>query len=140
MDDISVFTDKTIIPDEETLSSGIGDTYPLWNDIKSYVYEHYPKATEEWKYPGAKYGWSFRVKDKKRVIIYLLPRENYFLAAMVFSPKATEMVLESPITDIIKDELRAARPYAEGRGIRIPVKNQKDVKDIKLLIDIKLAH
>lgn len=118
----------------------MGDTHPLWNDIKSYVYEHYPKATEEWKYPGVKYGWSFRVKDKKRVIVYLLPRENHFLVALVFGPKATEMVLESPVADKIKNDLKAAKPYAEGRGIRIPVKNQEDIRDIKQLIDIKLAH
>lgn len=140
MEDISIFTDKNITPTEEMLADSIGNSYKLWTDIKGYVLEKYPRAAEEWKYPGAKYGWSFRLKDKKRVIIYLLPRDNCFKAALVFGQKATEMVLNSSVSDAIKADLQAARVYAEGRGIRIDVRNSHDLSDIRLLIDIKLAN
>ena len=79
--DTSIFMDKTHMPSGQDLKVGIGETFILWGQIRNYVFEKYPKATEEWNYPGAKYGWSFRVKDKKRAIIYFLPRDKYFMIA-----------------------------------------------------------
>ncbi|MDF1540681.1 MAG: DUF3788 family protein [Candidatus Thorarchaeota archaeon] len=76
--DISIFTEKERIPTVDDLHQPLGSTFPLWKAIRSFVVERYPDAKEEWNYPGKKYGWSFRIKDKKRAIIYLLPREGYF--------------------------------------------------------------
>lgn len=140
MEDISAFTDKKIVPNDDLLSEAIGRTFRLWENIKKYVYSKYPDATEEWNYPGQKYGWSFRLKDKKRTIVYLLPRKKYFKTAFVFGQKATDIILKSNVSDSIKQELRSARVYAEGRGIRISV-NKKDIlQDIEFLIDTKLAN
>jgi len=67
-------------------------------------------------------------------------REKFFKAAFVFGQKATEKILESTISDSIKTELIAAKAYAEGRGIRIEVRDQLHCKDIEKLIEIKIAH
>ncbi|NOT93687.1 MAG: DUF3788 family protein [Ferruginibacter sp.] len=79
------------------------------------------------------------LKTKKRAIIYLLPKEKYFMAAFVFGPKALDKIMASNIDTAIKTELQNAKPYAEGRGIRIVVKNKKILKNISQLIDIKLS-
>lgn len=138
--DISVFTNKNITPTETDLMEALGVTYSLWEDISRYVHMRYPGALDQWSHSGEKYGWNFRIKDKKRAILYLLPREGYFKTAFVFGEKATQAVMQSSVSEEIKSELLAARPYAEGRGIRIDVMNEGIVEDIKLLIDIKLAH
>lgn len=138
--DTSVFTEKTVIPSDSDLANSLGLCYDLWQNLKEYVLLKYPKATVEWKYPGVKYGWHFRIKDKKRAIVYLLPRDQYFKVAFVFGHKATDAVLASPVSEAIKADLKAARAYVEGRGITIEVKNSLVVGDIKELVDIKLAH
>lgn len=138
--DISVFTDKNKTPGDEDVKAALGKTWPLWQNIREYVHAQYPKATEEWKYPGDKYGWSFRLNDKKRVIVYLLPRDKYFKVALVFGEKASEAVMASHISEEIKNELMVAKPYAEGRGIRIDVKSEAILKDIKTLVDIKIHN
>jgi hypothetical protein len=138
--DLSIFMDKAKKPDNIELQKALGIKYYLWMDIRDYVFAKYPKAFEEWNYPGAKYGWSFRIKDKKRAIVYLLPRSQSFMVALVFGEKATREVLDSEISTSIKTELEAARVYAEGRGIRIDVASEQILPDIKKLIDIKLAH
>jgi hypothetical protein len=140
MDDISVFQDKNIIPDDKTLEKSLGKTFPWWEGIIDYVFAHYPAAIAEWNYPGVKYGWNFRMKDKKRAIVYLLPREKFFKVAFVFGQKATDAILKSPIDDGIKNELKSAKIYAEGRGIRIDVRNKTILDDIRSLVDIKLAN
>lgn len=135
--DTSIFNDKNIKPDDAVLKKAIGKSFKNWKLIHKYVHMKYPGASDEWNYPGAKYGWSFRIKDKKRVIVYLLPREKYFKAALVFGQKATDEVLKSKVNKDIKEELSKAKPYAEGRGIRKDV-DDKNIKDILTLIDIKL--
>jgi hypothetical protein len=138
--DKNIFTDKKIPPDDNGLISVLGNTYAIWQTIKDYVHLKYPKALDEWHYPGEKYGWGFRIKDKKRAIIYLLPREDFFKVALVFGQKATDIILKSQVSSWIKKELESARVYAEGRGIRLEVKDDTIIDDIKTLIDIKIAN
>lgn len=137
--DISVFTDRSTKPDQKDLITALGKTYNLWQDIINLVYLKYPNAVSEWNFPGQKYGWSLKIKDKKRAIIYLLPREKQFMVAFNFGQKDFEKIMDSKISEQIKHGLESAKVYAEGRGIRIEVKNQKPLKDISHLIDIKLA-
>jgi len=137
--DTSIFTNKTEMPDDFMLSVALGNLNETWMKIREYVFHVYPKATEEWNFPGQKYGWNFRIKDKKRAIIYLLPRDKYFLVAFVFGQKATNEALASGINSEIKSIIESARVYAEGRGFRIEVRNDVILQDIRTLIDIKIA-
>lgn len=138
--DTSVFSDKEIVPGDQDLFNELKESYNLWNSIRNYVQKMAPDSVEEWKYSGKKFGWSFRVKDKKRVIVYLLPRVSSFKAAFVFGQKATDAVLDSTISDAIKNELLSAKAYAEGRGIRIDVRDPEVLDDVMQLINIKLIH
>lgn len=138
MEDISIFRDKTTKPTDKDLVDYLGDTYNLWRHIHDFVLIKYPKGLAGWNYPGKKYGWSFRIKDKKRAIIYLLPRDRYFKVAFVFGDKALNIIMDSKISSGIKTEINQATKYAEGRGIRIDVKNDSVIFDIEQLIDIKL--
>ncbi len=136
----SIFMDKAQIPDDALLKSALGNLSNTWIEIRHYVFEVYPTAKEEWNSSGAKYGWSFRIKDKKRAIIYLLPRNKYFLVVFVFGEKASIDALKSDISQDIKDIIQSAKVYAEGRGFRIDVRNREILMDIKKLIDIKLLY
>lgn len=122
----------------DDLKTALGKTYKLWQTIHDYVLVKYPNGIESQN--CSKYGWSFRIDDKKRAILYLLPRDKFFKAAFVFGQKATEIILQSKISISIKKELEVAKVYAEGRGIRIDIKDDLPVDDIKKLVDIKLAN
>jgi hypothetical protein len=137
--DTKIFMDKSEVPDNIALKNALVDKYDMWIEIRDYVLKQYPKAIEDWNYPGVKYGWSFRIKDKKRAIIYLLPLEKHFKVAFVYGEKATGEALSSNISDEIKNIIKSAPVYAEGRGFRIDINNDI-LKDIKILIDIKLAN
>jgi hypothetical protein len=58
----------------------------------------------------------------------------------VFGQKAADEVFKSEVAAAIKTELESAKVYAEGRGIRIEVKDEKIIDDVKNLINIKLAN
>lgn len=140
MTDISIFQDKAVKPGDTDLVDKLGSVYEIWSQIYDFVLEKYPNGLAEWNFPGKKYGWSFRIKDKKRAIIYLLPRENFFKVAFVSGQKAMDKIMESNIATKIKTELEQAKKYAEGRGIRIEIKDETKIPDIKKLVEIKLAN
>ena len=137
---LSVFEDKQHPPNENDLKTALKKSYKSWDKLKAYVLQKYPSALQNWSYAGAKYGWSFRLKDKKRAILYLIPCERYFKAALVFGQKATDEALGSNISPEIKEIINSARVYAEGRGFRIDVMNDESIDDIKRLIDLKLSN
>jgi signal transduction histidine kinase len=44
------------------------------------------------------------------------------------------------LPEVIKLELKNARKYSEGRGLRIEVKSAKDVENIRKLVEIKVKN
>lgn len=136
----SIFTDKKVQPTSDYLTKALGKTSEIWKVFSDHTFKSYPNATAAWNFTGEKYGWSFRISDKKRVLIYLLPRDQFFKVAFVFGQKAFDEILKSDISESIKSELRSAPVYGEGRGIRIAIKDKGLVKDIKELIRIKIKY
>jgi hypothetical protein len=135
----SVLDDKAVVPDDKQLEAAIGKPFKLWNDIRGHIFERYDKVVEEWKHSGANYGWSWRAKQGKRALVYLIPQKGFFLAAFCFGDKAVAMVEASDVPEAIKEGLRTARKYAEGRGIRFEIRKAGDVKTVRTLLEIKTA-
>ena len=135
----SIFMDLTKTPVTTDLEIPLGTTFPIWKELRDFVFEKYPKSVEEWHISVKKYGWSFRIKDKKRAKIYLSPREGFFWATMVFGQKATDQISISDISEHLKEEQLNSRVYVEGRLIRMKVNNNSLTGDIKKLIEFKLA-
>ena len=135
----SYFTDLTKTPATKDLKIAIGDLFSTWMEIRDYTFEKYPAAIEEWFVSVKKFGWSYRIKDKKRAIVYFSPKAEMFIVSMVFGQKATDQILASDISNSIKTDLMNSKVYMEGRVLRIDVIDNLPVADIKKLIEIKIA-
>ena len=138
--DTSIFLDLTKTPKTSDLEIPLGETFPIWMKIRDFVFEKYPVAVEEWHVSVKKYGWGFRIKDKKRAIIYLSPRGGFFRVAMVFGQKATDKILNSDISDFVKQELLKSTVYMEGRVVRLEINDNSYLGDIKKLVEIEIAN
>ena len=138
--DKSIFTNKEKMPTAKDLANALGKTYELWQSVYDFTLQQYPKAKSEWNFSGEKYGWGFKLKDKKRAIIYMGPRDKFFNVALVFGQKAFDDIMLSSVSDEIKTELKASKVYPEGRVIRLNVRNKNLLRDISELVRIKLAH
>jgi len=136
----SAFINKEITPTPSDIKEALGNTYDIWQEFAAFTKRIYPGSSEKWHYTNEKNGWSFRISDKKRVLLYLLPRDGYFKVALVYGQKATDTILNSDIAPSIISEITNAKVYAEGRGIRIDVKDPALIPDIKELIRIKIAN
>lgn len=136
----SVFIDKSVKPDNEMLAHTLGTSYKLWDKIKTTLATNYGGLNEDWKFYGQKIGWTLKLLYKKRNLFFLTPYENYFQIGFVFGDNAVFVIEKSDLPVRIIDEIRSAKKYAEGRGLRLAVKKSYDVKLILKLTEIKISN
>jgi hypothetical protein len=132
--------DKSKVPDELLLKETIGSSYKLREFIKAELNNKYADIKEEWKYYGAKSGWTMKCFYKKRNLFFLMPHQNYFTIGFVFGDKAVSVIEKSNLPAEIITELKGAKKYAEGRGLRINVGSTDDVNNILKLVEIKVKN
>jgi hypothetical protein len=136
----SVFTDKSIEPDASRLAEALGATAPIWSDLRDHLEAKYGPLVDEWKFYGAKSGWLKKTLRKKRNLFFFTPLEGYFRLGFMFGDRAVAVIEDSAVSDEIKEELRNARKYAEGRALVLDVRKPEDVEPVKTLVEIKLNN
>lgn len=134
----SIFLDSTYCPTDIQLTEALGENYRFWETLRDAALKSGKVETEGWYFGGKKFGWSYRISDKKRVLIYLLPRDGFFKVAFVFGEKAIEEVKKSAINSNLIEELIAAKKYAEGKGIRFSVSTKDETLDALEFLRVKL--
>lgn len=136
---LSSLDDKSHSPGHEELESVLGKSVKWWGKLVSTVAEEHGPVDEIWSFAGAKFGWSLRLKKKDRILLYLIPQKGVFLAGVVLGEKAVKAARESALPPAVIGLIDAAKPYVEGRGIRVPVKNARDVAAVVKLTQLKLG-
>ena len=97
-------------------------------------------ATAEWRRYSKASPWTLKVVAGKRTLYYLTPGDGEFTVTLILGERASVTALAAHnVPGQLKQALRDARPYAEGRGIRIPVRGISDLGPVERLLAIKLA-
>jgi hypothetical protein len=135
-----IFTDKSNQPNNHMLSEALGKTYQVWEEIYLYLKSAYDDIIQEWKFYGKNYGWQLKTLLKKRNLFFIIPYQDYFTQVFVFGDKAVSEIEKSDLPNDIKETLRKAKKYAEGRGLSIDVTSSEKIDIIKILIDIKINN
>jgi hypothetical protein len=136
----SIFINKSVTPNNVMLSDALGRSYKYWEEIKSTLEDQYGTLNEEWKHYSSSSGWTLKLLLKKRNLFFFTPYEKYFRIAFVFGDKAVKVVEDSDLPIRIIQELKNAKRYAEGRGLRNEVKKRADIKNIIKLVTIKVSN
>lgn len=132
-----MFLDKSFKPTEEALSEVLGRSYQYWTQIQHLLVEQYGALAPEWKYYGAKSGWTLKMMLKKRNLFFFSPCNKYFFIAFVFGNNAVKAIEESDLSPAIIKEIKGAQRYSEGRGLRVEVRKREHIDDIIALTAIK---
>jgi hypothetical protein len=140
MDTSNAFTGITVQPTAEEVSAALGPSAPAWKQFIDWLAEEQGVADQEWKSTSPKYGWSLRLKLKKRTIVYLGPCHRCFRVGFVLGDKAVAAARQGGLSKAVLKLLDEAPRYAEGTGLRLIVKGTKDLAAIRKLAAIKLAN
>jgi hypothetical protein len=137
---LSIFVDKSKLPDDQDLSEALGETKPLWYQLKAHVKEIFPNIIEDWKHYGKNSGWTMKLLNKKRNLFFSYPGQGYFTVVFVFGDKAVSAAENSSLPGEIIQTLKEAKKYAEGRGLQYAVKTLDDLDVVRKLLKIKIEN
>lgn len=119
--------------------AALGRAYPIWEGIVQVVEELASPLDIEWKASKIAFGHVCLLRYKKRTLLYLLPEPASVTVAIVLGERAYGLAMASTLSAAIKQSLSEARPYAEGRGIRVPVNTTRDLATVRKLVAVKLT-
>ncbi len=140
MDIPNAFVGITAQPTEKQIYAALGPSATTWKELVDWLAQELGVAEQEWKSSSPKYGWSLRLKLKKRTIIYLGPCNGCFRASFVLGDKAVAATRTSSLPKPVLKLIDEAPRYAEGTGLRLLVKTEKDLPAIRKLALIKLVN
>jgi hypothetical protein len=137
---LSVFSDKSRLPQDSDLATTLGRTFVFWNELKRLIASRFTPLSVEGVSSSKRTGWGLRLKREKRTILYMIPREGYFLESFALGEKAVKAAHESDLPISVLKVIDGAKKYAEGRGVRPEVRGAEDVRNVEKLALIKMAN
>ncbi len=136
---LSALDDKSVEPVASDVARVLGRSEELWFELIARMEASYGPLTEAWGFSGVKYGWSLRLKQKKRTILYLIPQSDTFLAGIVLGDRALSLLRRDDLSPEVLNAIDEAPRYGEGTGFRIPVAQTADCTDIEIVIEAKMS-
>ncbi len=128
-------------PSEAELAAARGPSAKLWNEFIQWMAKEEGVAGQEWKGICVnKYGWSLRLKQKSRNVVYLGPGLDCFMVSFVLNDKALKTAKELRLPMAVADALAASPRYPEGNALRLIVHRAGDLPAIRKIAMIKLAN
>jgi uncharacterized protein DUF3788 len=131
---LSALDEKARHPTSDQLRTVLGRAYRPWLKLLALIGERIDPATPVWKFST---GWSLRVLHKDRVIVYLIPQQNQFLVSFALGEKAVAAARAAKLSAAVLRVIDDAPRYAEGRGVRIPVRGDRHLTTLARLAQIK---
>jgi hypothetical protein len=136
---LGAFDDADAPPTERTLAAVLRRAHGSWELLRRTLQAAHGPLAEQWQFAGKAFGWSLRLRQGKRVLVYMLPCPSFFLASFALGEKACRAARSAGLPEPLLAVLDAAPKYAEGRGVRIPVRTRKDVDGVVRLAALKAA-
>ena len=136
----NAFVGRPAPPADEDLAAELGPAKAVWDQLLAELAQDCGLTAGEWNSYSRKAGWSFRLKQADRNIVYLSPGHGCFMVSFALGDAAVRAARESKLPKAVMQIIDGARRYAEGTAVRLDVRTPKDIAAAKKLAAIKLAH
>lgn len=134
----NAFIGKPKPPTDKELIAALGPARLLWGQLLAELASELNLTAREWNTYSPKAGWSLRIKNRDRIIVYLAPLQGCFRASFALSDKAVQAALASGLPGPVIQTIKSAKKYAEGTAVRIDVQRSEDTEAVKKLVEAKL--
>jgi hypothetical protein len=135
----SAFLDRGSAPTRAQLESVLGKTTSLWTELQRGLASTFAPLSERWSFSGKTHGWLLQLKRRDKTVVNLVPCRDHFVASLALSEDGCETAHGSGLTASVVSLIEQAPKYPEGRGVRLEVRNRKDVVTVQRLAAIRMA-
>ncbi|MFI5120960.1 MAG: DUF3788 family protein [Thermoanaerobaculia bacterium] len=137
---LSAFADKAHRPTDDDLRSVLDRAHEAWARLIELVTARIDQILPVWGFTSDVTGWGLRLKRKGRVILYMTPRKGHFLVSFALGEKAVADARGRKLPASLLKAIDAAPRYPEGRGVRLEVRQTREVSALATLARIKSDH
>jgi hypothetical protein len=120
-------------PTDAELVARLGAAAPAFTQLLASL----PGARQEWRTYGRTSGWVLKLVRGSRTLCYVQPQEGTFRATVVLGQAAADAALASAVSPAVKEAIRGARVYVEGRSVAVGVRDERDLADLEALLVAK---
>jgi hypothetical protein len=138
--DNPVLGDKNQFPTDEVVFSHIGESKRYWEKLFDYTRSNHPDFSQQWRYYNDGKSWMLKVVKKSKTIFWVSVMRGSFKTTFYFGDKAEASILESGISDGLKDSFKNGKRYGKIRGITTEIKAEADLDNVRELIRLKLSQ
>lgn len=136
----SAFLDRGSPPSERALEAVLGKGNGLWVELRADLSSEFAPLNGKWSFSGKSHGWILQLRQKQRTVLYMVPCPGYFVASFALGEKACQAAHGSRLPTRVLEIIQHAPKYPEGRGVRLEVRNKKDLANVEALASIKMAN
>jgi hypothetical protein len=127
-------------PSDSELAAALGSALTLWTGIIRIVEETCAPLGKIWKPSKTGFGRMCMLQHKKRTLLYITPDRDKVWVAVVLGERAYQLAMASSLSGEIKNLFLEAKPYAEGRGIRFPIRSLEGLPTVAKLLELKTSR
>jgi len=138
--DNPVLSDKDQLPTDEVVFAHIGKSKLYWEKLFNYTRSEHPDFSDQWRYYNDGKSWLLKVVKKSKTIFWVSVMNGSFKTTFYFGDKAEASILESGISDDLKDSFKNGKRYGKIRGITTEVKSATDLDNVRELTRLKLSQ
>jgi hypothetical protein len=136
----SALDDKARVPTEADVAEVLADSADPWIDLKDLMASQFDPLAEDWTFSGKKWGWSLRLKHKKRAVLYMTPSTGFFYVGFALGEKAAATAQNSDLPQSVLEIIDSSQKYAKGRAVRLEVRSAEDLDTVASIAAIKMAN
>jgi hypothetical protein len=134
----SFFKDKLEKPTDDMVAGVLGSATSNWNNLRERIAARINPLSEEWTFSGKNYGWTLRLKQKKRAVLYMTPLKGYFRVSFAMGDKAARTAQKADIPRPVLEIIEKATRFPEGRAVRMEIRKKTDLPVVEKLAAIKM--
>lgn len=133
---IGAFVDKQHQPTIDAMVKSVRSKRPLWENLTQFIEENY-RVKRDCAFYGKNYGWALRFRSGGRALAALYPGVDNFTVQIIIGPAKLEEALRLRLGAKVRDILRNARAFTEGRWLFITVDSELDCHDVQRLLRVR---
>jgi hypothetical protein len=122
-------------PPESELRDLLGRCYRVFDRVA----HPGPGVTGEWRCYKKGTPPTLKVIDGKRTLYYVRPERGSVHVSFLLGRAACEAAMAGQVPAHLRDVIRSAKEYPEGRAVRLELRRLADIADVEALLAVKVA-
>jgi len=128
--------DESVYPDAAILRGVLGRSYRAYCALLE-LFEQLG-LVHEWRYYHEGKAWLCKVQNAKRTIIWMSAWQGFMKATIYVPERLMNGVYDLPISETLKEQLRATKNVGKSKPCIFEIRNQKVLKGLRTVAEFKM--